>query len=210
MKLFSFDESIWVNPMSIGKDCHSVNDETIQHLKTIQNNHTELGTWGTFAILYAFGDYSMDILEISWAYWITERDPSLLGYIYIEQKLKSDHNLRLRDIANPLISELADYSETSPWLNNSDIPSWILQAVEQRNLKILENQIDEFIEYIATKGKYITISDEQREIIQNKLFGKIPNLLSTNEKFTFFIKNLDTFELAPEEYNKLSSLIKLF
>ncbi len=146
----------------------------------------------------------------SMAYWVTERDTSFLGDIYSQQKLKSDHNLRLRDIANPLISELADYSKTSPWLNHYDMSLWILQPIEQRKLNILEKQIDELLGYIATKKKYIIISDEQREIIQNNCLIGSQTILPTNEKFMLLTSNLEKFDLLPDEYNKLTSLTSPF
>lgn len=107
--------------------------DTQQHCQLIHKNHSELQEWGTIAIFHVFSGYCRDILEISWAPWKIERDVSLLGYIYIVQKLKSDHHLVLQDVTCPLITELADYSETTPWINDSGIPLWMLTVVEQKN-----------------------------------------------------------------------------
>ncbi|HAT2580534.1 TPA: hypothetical protein I8273_004430 [Aeromonas hydrophila] len=52
-----------------------------QDIASIRRLHPELESWGDLAIGFAFGDYSQDVLEVSWADWIANaRDQDFLNY----------------------------------------------------------------------------------------------------------------------------------
>ena len=56
-------------------------DEYRLNIQTLRLFHPELAEWGDLAIGGAFGDYSQDVLEVSWADWLLKsRDETFLDY----------------------------------------------------------------------------------------------------------------------------------
>lgn len=56
-------------------------DDTRREIAVIRGCYPELSHWGDLAIGGAFGDFSQDVLEVSWAEWMVEkRDEIFLNY----------------------------------------------------------------------------------------------------------------------------------
>lgn len=80
VKKFKFDASVFVQK---GSELASGEwpDEYRLNIQTLRQFHPELAEWGDLAIGGAFGDYSQDVLEVSWADWLLEsRDETFLNY----------------------------------------------------------------------------------------------------------------------------------
>lgn len=82
--------------------------------------YPELASWGTLAIGSAWGDFSQDILAVSWCDWMLERDEAFLAYVYVRLQLPSfdfgGTGLFFKDI-----EQLAT---TRPWLKNAGLEKW--------------------------------------------------------------------------------------
>lgn len=80
MPNFCFDATVFVRP-GYEKAPGDWTDRDRQDISTIRRLHPELEHWGDLAIGSAFGDYSQDVLEVSWADWlVNERDLEFLNY----------------------------------------------------------------------------------------------------------------------------------
>jgi hypothetical protein len=56
-------------------------DNTLQDIAKIRSLYPELKHWGDLALGCAFGDFSQDVLAVSWANWaISQRDELFLNY----------------------------------------------------------------------------------------------------------------------------------
>jgi hypothetical protein len=80
---FVFDPLIFVQPgyEKAGGDW----GEDATQIAQIRADHPELAEWGDLAIGLAWGEYSQDILAVSWVDWITGRDVDFLAYLYVRQ-----------------------------------------------------------------------------------------------------------------------------
>lgn len=53
-----------------------------REIESLRRLYPELAHWGGLALGLAFGDFSQDVLEVSWAEWMVEsRDEIFLNYI---------------------------------------------------------------------------------------------------------------------------------
>lgn len=80
MSKFRFEATVFVQPgYEMAPGDWSDNDR--QEIASIRSLHPELESWGDLAIGFAFGDYSQDVLEVSWADWLVNaRDQDFLNY----------------------------------------------------------------------------------------------------------------------------------
>lgn len=77
---FQFDAGTFVRRGSEA-DPGEWSDETVREIAGLRALYPELSHWGDLAIGCAFGDFSQDVLEVSWAQWmLTERDEGFLNY----------------------------------------------------------------------------------------------------------------------------------
>ena len=60
-------------------------NEDLEDIRSIKKLHPELKHWGDLAIGLAFGYYSQNWLDISWAELAIRRNIEFLTYIYIRQ-----------------------------------------------------------------------------------------------------------------------------
>lgn len=200
---FKFNELIWVSPEGISQPGKWAKEDR-EHIHLIRDLHPELTCWGDLAIGLAFGSYSQDILEVSWADWIRKRELEFLGYIYIAQKSRGF------DFRGVMDSQLVSYSNTLPWLYNLELPDW---AIERINLKISEQRFVEnnkFINDIALIGNNLTISDEQHEAI-NTLLNLLPDSADFKDKLNSCLtENAIKFGLSQKSVDALESLQIIF
>lgn len=163
---FKFNERIWVSPEGISQSGEWAKEDR-DHIHLIRDLHPELTCWGDLAIGLAFGSYSQNILEVSWADWIRKRELEFLGYIYIAQKSRG---FEFRGVMD---NQLTSYSNTLPWLSNSELPDWVIERINQKISEQRSMENNKFINDIALIGNNVTISDEQHEAI-NTLLNSLP------------------------------------
>lgn len=62
-------------------------DSWTDQIKSIGEVHPELRNWGGLAIGSAWGDFSQDVLAVSWvdSDWLSGHQPGFLAYIYVRQ-----------------------------------------------------------------------------------------------------------------------------
>ncbi len=173
---FQFSELTWVTTNGVGKPGEWEKEDK-EHIHLIRNLHPELKFWGDLAIGVAFGAYSQDILDVSWAYWIDKRDLEFLGYIYIAQKSRGF------DFRSVMDSELTSYSNTLPWLSNAQLPDWAIKRINQKISAQRSMENNKFINDIALMANNLTISDEQHEAI-NTILNLLPNSADFKDKLT--------------------------
>lgn len=198
---FQFSELTWVTTNGVGKAGEWAKEDK-EHIHHIRDLHPELKCWGDLAIGIAFGSYSQDILEVSWADWIQERDLEFLGYIYIVQK---SYGFDFRSVMN---SELTSYSNTLPWLSNAELPDWAIKRINQKisDQRSMENY--KFINDIALMANNLTISDEQHEAI-NTILNTLPVSADFKEKLnSCLIKNARMYTLSQKSVEALIPLQK--
>lgn len=94
----------------------------------IRNFNPEISHWGDLAIGMAIGRYSQDILAVGWADWVRDRNKDLMAYIYIRHKFP-DFDFGSTGNYN---TDLWDYSEALPWLNNAPAPHWVDEQVKEK------------------------------------------------------------------------------
>lgn len=200
---FKFNEFIWVSPKGISQPGEWAIEDR-EHIHLIRDLHPELKCWGDLAIGMAFGSYSRDILEVSWADWIDKRELEFLGYVYIRQKSLGF------DFRGVMDSQLESYSNTFPWLYNLELPDW---AIERINKKISEQRSMEnnkFINDIALIGNNLTISEEQHEAI-NTLLNLLPASADFKDKLNLCLtENAMKFGLSQKSMDALESLQIIF
>lgn len=200
---FKFNEFIWVSSEGISQPGEWAKEDR-EHIHLIRDLHPELKCWGDLAIGVAFGSYSQDILEVSWAYWIDKRDLEFLGYIYITQKSRGF------DFRGVIDSQLVSYSSTLPWAYNLELPDWAIERINQKISKQRSMENNKFINDIALIGNNLTISDEQHEAI-NTLLNSLPASTDFNDKLNSCLtENALKFGLSQKSVDALEPLQIIF
>lgn len=200
---FKFNELIWVSPEGISQPGDWAKEDR-DNIHLIRDLHPELTCWGDLAIGLAFGSYSQDILEVSWADWIDKRELEFLGYIYIAQKSCGF------DFRGVMDTQLTSYSNTLPWLSNSELPDWAIKRINQKLSEQRSMENNKFINDIALIGNNLTISDEQHEAI-NTLLNSLPASADFKDKLSSCLtENAMKFGLSQKSVDALESLQIIF
>ena len=56
-----------------------------EHIGQLRVIYPELDKWGDLAIGSAWGDFSQDVLQVTWVDWIDDRANEFLSYCYFRQ-----------------------------------------------------------------------------------------------------------------------------
>ncbi|CAJ0807632.1 hypothetical protein R77560_04603 [Ralstonia thomasii] len=116
---FTFDAGSFVG-QGHELDAGEWSDVDRELIKQIRTNHPELADWGDLAIGLAWGDYSQDILAVSWADWIKGHDTGFLAYLYISQS-EPDFTWGGTGLH---MDNVDAYGDTLPWETCAPLPSW--------------------------------------------------------------------------------------
>ena len=200
---FKFNELIWVSPQGFSQPGEWALEER-KHIHLIRDLHPEIEFWGDLAIGLAFGSYSQNLLEVSWADWIRKRELEFLGYIYIAQK---SPGFNFRGVMD---SQLTSYSDTLPWVSNLELPDWAIECINQKLLNQRSMENNQFINDIGLIGNNLTLSDEQHEAI-NTLLNSLPASADFKDKLSScFTENALKLGLSQKYVDALKPLQTIF
>lgn len=88
-----FDPSVFEAEISHANGSEGGAEFSREDVMALRRNHPELSAWSDAVIAKAFGDFSSDVLEVSWAEWLLDRRSDLfLCYCRWRQKRQHEDN----------------------------------------------------------------------------------------------------------------------
>ena len=107
-------------------------------------------------------------------------------------------------------SQLVSYSNTLPWVSNSELPDWAIERINQKISEQRSMENNKFINDIALIGNNLTISDEQHEAI-NALLNSLPASADFKDKLNSCLtENALKFGLSQKSVEALEPLQIIF